>query len=86
MLPLEHLQTTMARAVLAVEPTIAAKALTAREVDPRQPRVDNCGWKSRFRHYTNLSRMSSRLGRLLHDFAWDRMDRVFSEALQGAAA
>ena len=49
------------------------------EVDPDQPRVADCGWKSRFRHYTNLSRMSERLDRLLHDFAWDRMDRVFAE-------
>jgi len=55
------------------------------EVDPRQPRVTNCGWKSRFRHYTNLSRMSSRLDRLLRDFAWDRMDRVFGEVLQSTA-
>ena len=49
------------------------------EVDPGQPRVADCGWKSRFRHYTNLSRMAARLDRLLRDFAWDRMDRVFAE-------
>jgi len=49
------------------------------EIDPHQPRVADCGWKSRFRHYTNLSRMSSRLDLLLRDFAWDRMDRVFAE-------
>lgn len=52
------------------------------EVDPAQPRVANCGWKSRFRHYNNLSRMAGRLDRLLRDFAWDRMDRVFAEELQ----
>ena len=51
------------------------------EIDPGQPRVANCGWKSRLRHYTNLSRMSGKLDRLLHDFAWDRMDRVFAEQL-----
>ena len=51
------------------------------EVDPGQPRVAGCGWKSRFRHYTNLSRMAGRLDRLLRDFAWDRMDRVFAEQL-----
>ena len=28
------------------------------EIDPGQPRVAGCGWKSRFRHYTNLSRMA----------------------------
>jgi hypothetical protein len=51
------------------------------EVDPDQPRVQGCGWKSRLRHYTNLSRMSGRLDRLLADFAWDRMDRVFAAEL-----
>jgi polysaccharide deacetylase family protein (PEP-CTERM system associated) len=53
------------------------------EVDPSQPRVPGCGWKSRVRHYTNLSRMSGRLDRLLGDFAWDRMDRVFADQLTG---
>jgi polysaccharide deacetylase family protein (PEP-CTERM system associated) len=56
------------------------------EVDPDQPRIAGCGWKSRFRHYTNLSRMAGRLDRLLHDFAWDRMDRVFADTLGAAPA
>lgn len=47
------------------------------EVDPGQPRIAGLPWKSRFRHYTNLSRMESRLGRLLRDFRWGRMDEVF---------
>ena len=47
------------------------------EVDPEQPRVDGLSWKSRFRHYTNLARMESRLKRLLRDFRWGRMDEVF---------
>ncbi len=51
------------------------------EVDPGQPRVSGCGWKSRLRHYTNLAQMSGRLDRLLTDFAWDRMDRVFAPQL-----
>ena len=51
------------------------------EVDPGQPHIPGAGWKSRFRHYTNLRRMSGRLDRLLADFAWDRMDRVFAELL-----
>jgi polysaccharide deacetylase family protein (PEP-CTERM system associated) len=51
------------------------------EIDPGQPPVANCSWKSRFRHYTNLSRMSGKLNRLLGDFAWGRMDRVFAEQL-----
>ncbi len=51
------------------------------EVDPDQPRIPGAGWKSRFRHYTNLDRMTARLDRLLSDFAWDRMDRVFAPLL-----
>ena len=34
------------------------------EIDPEQPRI-SAGWKSRFRHYTNLSAMEPRLRRLL---------------------
>lgn len=47
------------------------------EVDPEQPRIQGLPWRSRFRHYTNLSRMESRLKRLLRDFRWGRMDEVF---------
>ena len=47
------------------------------ELDPEQPRVAGLSSKTRFRHYLNLSRMESRLRRLLRDFDWDRMDRVF---------
>jgi polysaccharide deacetylase family protein (PEP-CTERM system associated) len=56
------------------------------EVDPAQPRVAASGWKSRFRHYTNLERMSGRLDRLLRDFAWGRMDEVFANLLSNAAS
>ena len=51
------------------------------EVDPDQPRVAGCGWKSRLRHYTNLGRMSGDLRRLLRDFAWARMDEVYAREL-----
>jgi len=47
------------------------------EVDPDQPRQRGVGLKTRFRHYVNLSRMRDRIERLLHDFRWDRMDRIF---------
>lgn len=47
------------------------------EIDPQQPRVKPLGLKSRFRHYLNLGKTVGRLERLLADFAWDRMDRVF---------
>lgn len=47
------------------------------ELDPEQPRQHGLSLKTRFRHYTNLSGMAPRLERLLQDFRWDRMDRVF---------
>jgi polysaccharide deacetylase family protein (PEP-CTERM system associated) len=47
------------------------------EIDPDQPRIAGAGWRSNFRHYLNLHRMQGRLARLLRDFRWDRMDRVF---------
>jgi polysaccharide deacetylase family protein (PEP-CTERM system associated) len=47
------------------------------EVDPGQPRVEGAPLKSRFRHYLNLDSMHARLGRLLTDFRWGRMDEVF---------
>jgi polysaccharide deacetylase family protein (PEP-CTERM system associated) len=50
------------------------------ELDPEQPRPANLGLKTRFRHYLNLGRMESRLERLLSDFRWDRVDRVFLSA------
>ena len=46
------------------------------EIDPGQPRI-KASLKSRFRHYTNLERTEGRLRRLLQEFRWDRMDRVF---------
>lgn len=52
------------------------------EVDPGQPRVAGVGMKTRFRHYLNLHRTEGRLSRLLTDFRWDRIDRVFPEAAQ----
>ena len=51
------------------------------EVDPGQPRMPDLSAKARFRHYLNLDRMESRLDRLLQDFRWDRMDRVFDSFL-----
>ena len=47
------------------------------EVDPEQPRQSGISAKTRFRHYVNLRRMPGRLRRLLRDFEWDRVDRVF---------
>jgi polysaccharide deacetylase family protein (PEP-CTERM system associated) len=50
------------------------------EIDPGQPRIKGLSVKSRFRHYTNLSKMEHRLRRLLSDFRWGRMDEVFGVA------
>lgn len=47
------------------------------EVDPGQPRQAGLPVRTRFRHYVNLRRMEGRLRRLLNDFEWDRVDRVF---------
>ena len=56
------------------------------EIDPAQPRIRNAGWKSRLRHYTNLSRMAGDLELLLRDFGWNRMDRVFAPLLAETSA
>ena len=56
------------------------------EIDPGQPRVAGIDAKTRFRHYVNIARMQAKLERLLGDFRWDRMDRVFLPRLQTQAA
>jgi polysaccharide deacetylase family protein (PEP-CTERM system associated) len=56
------------------------------ELDPEQPRPDNLSAKTRFRHYLNLHRMEARLSRLLRDFRWDRVDRVFLPQLAQLAS
>jgi len=47
------------------------------ELDPDQPRVKGAGLKTRVRHYLNLEQTRKRLQRLLTDFHWNRVDRVF---------
>lgn len=47
------------------------------EMDVGQPRVQGIGFKTRFRHYVNIGRMENRLGNLLQDFHWGRMDHIF---------
>jgi polysaccharide deacetylase family protein (PEP-CTERM system associated) len=47
------------------------------EMDPEQPRIAGIDTKTRFRHYLNLDRMASRVGCLLRDFRWGRMDEIF---------
>jgi polysaccharide deacetylase family protein (PEP-CTERM system associated) len=54
------------------------------EIDPGQPEVKGASLLSRFRHRVNLGRTEARLERLLRDFAWDRVDRVYAEAMATA--
>ncbi len=57
------------------------------EIDPGQPRVEGLSARTRFRHYLNLRLTQPRLERLLDDFRWDRMDRVFNVgAAEGSAS
>jgi len=47
------------------------------EFDPDQPRISQASLKSRFRHYLNIGRMEHRVGRLLGDFDWGRIDEIY---------
>lgn len=47
------------------------------EIDPDQPRIAGASLRARLRHYLNLSRTYGRLERLLRDFRWDRVDKVY---------
>jgi polysaccharide deacetylase family protein (PEP-CTERM system associated) len=51
------------------------------EIDPQQPRLPGTSMKTRFRHYVNLDKTEARLGRLLQDFRWGRIDEVFAPSL-----
>lgn len=55
------------------------------EFDPGQPRVGGIGWRSRLRHYTGLASAEARLRRLVAEFRWDRIDRVFAAQLATSA-
>ena len=55
------------------------------EIDPGQPRVAGIDLKTRFRHYVNIGRMERRLGGLLGDFRWGRMDEIFLGTAAAAA-
>lgn len=47
------------------------------EIDPNQPKVNNASFKSKFRHYINLSKMAGKIERLLIDFNWSSMQDVY---------
>ena len=46
------------------------------EIDPEQPRVPDAPMRSKLRHYTNLDKMAGKLGDLVREFAWGRMDEL----------
>lgn len=50
------------------------------ELDPEQPRIEG-SLKSRFRHYTNLHLMISRLEYLLDHYRFQPMGEVFSQSM-----
>lgn len=47
------------------------------EIDPKQPRVSGASFKSKLRHYLNLSRMEDKVVSLLKDYKWDTMKSVY---------
>jgi len=47
------------------------------EIDSHQPRVQQASFRSKFRHYINLSRTMPRLKRLLEDLNWSSMEEVY---------
>lgn len=51
------------------------------EFDQEQPRGHGAGWKSRFRHYVNISKTAERLSKLLVEFRFGRMDQLFAAEL-----
>lgn len=47
------------------------------EIDSQQPRFENASWKSKARHYINLSRMEGKVEKLLKDFNWVTMQKAY---------
>lgn len=54
------------------------------EIDPGQPRI-SAGWLSRFRHYNNLNKCESRLGKLLTEFSFNTVEDVLQQEGLGQA-
>ena len=67
----------MIRRVNSVDQLSAVFYFHPWEIDAGQPRINGIGAKTRFRHYVNIDRMENRLYRLLADFSWGRMDKLF---------
>jgi polysaccharide deacetylase family protein (PEP-CTERM system associated) len=74
------------RQVNAARQTPAIFYIHPWEIDPDQPRVA-APLTARLRHYTNLRSTEQKLGALLGDFAWGRIDRLaFAATEEGRRA
>ena len=47
------------------------------EIDAEQPKFSAAPWKSKVRHYINLSRMEGKVEKLLDDFNWVSMSEAY---------
>jgi len=47
------------------------------EIDSDQPKIDNASFKSKIRHYINISRMEGKVIKLLKDYQWDTMKNIY---------
>jgi len=48
------------------------------EIDAEQPKFSSAPWKSKARHYINLSRMEGKVEKLLKDFNWVTMQQAYT--------
>ena len=49
------------------------------EIDSDQPKIPGLNGATKFRHYVNLGTTESKLERLLKDFKWNKMSKIFLE-------
>ncbi|MEP3420833.1 MAG: XrtA system polysaccharide deacetylase [Erythrobacter sp.] len=56
------------------------------EIDADQPRVAGAPLRSRLRHYTGLDKMAGKLGGLVKEFRWGRMDDLALREAQRTVA
>jgi polysaccharide deacetylase family protein (PEP-CTERM system associated) len=63
--------------VLSVDKQSAIFYFHPWEIDIHQPRIADLKFKTRFRHYVNISDMERKIKNLLMDFKWGRVDKVF---------
>ncbi len=52
------------------------------ELDEEQPRQQGLSFKSRFRHYLNISKTTSRMEQLVSDFKWSTLEDVFIQPIR----